>query len=141
MSSKIGEKAETVASLRHTKDVLEREIGNAPFCVKVQTETIGWVEGGAETAAADSAAFGERQAAFAMLTLERDLLLEAMHRVKELSRKTRERIEGAEVLIANLRVSLDQKKLQADRADNLIHDCNQLISAPCRLIDTLSECV
>lgn len=79
----------------------------------VQTEAIRLLECGTEAAAENAAMIAESQTACVMLTSELDLLLEAINRVNAMSCEMRERLDGADVLIENLRSSLEQGRLES----------------------------
>lgn len=83
--SEIGGQDETVAGLQNTKEELEREIDNVWLRVQGQMEAIGRLERDAEMTAASATAMVESPATCAMLTSERDSLLEAMPRAKAIS--------------------------------------------------------
>lgn len=53
-----------------------------------------------------------------------------------MSCKTKEKLDGADVLIAIIRISLDHHKLRADQKNDRVHNCNQQISVLRRLIYT-----
>lgn len=72
----------------------------------------------AETAVANLTALEESQAACTVQTSEWDSILKAMHWVKAMLHETKEMLDGADVLIANLRTSLGQVKLRADHTND-----------------------
>lgn len=65
-------------------------------------------ERGAEAAAANSAALAEIQAASTLMMFKLNSLVKTKHRVRDMSRETRKRLTGVQVLIANLCASLMQ---------------------------------
>lgn len=60
-----------------------------------------------------------------------------MHLLKAMFHEMQERWDGADLLTANLRASLDYEELRADLAHDGAHDCNQKISVIRLLIGTL----
>lgn len=109
--------------------------------VQAQTETIGQLKHDAETVSANSTALGESEATCAMLTSEWDSVLEALNRVNMTSRETWDRLDGADVLIADLPASLIWERFRSNRGDDRIYDYFQQLLVLLRLIDTLSESV
>lgn len=92
-----------------------------------------------ETTAGNLAALVEIHTASAMLSSERKSLLEDMPHVEAMWHEVWKSLVNVDVTLANLRASLDQEELRADREIVCVYDCNQQMSVLLPLISMLSE--